>query len=196
MELGALKKITAAAAADIARSAKLSAEAEALLARATTPAAYLGALIEAGLETDALRFLAFALPKREAVWWACLAARDALAADNRPEVAACLEAVEAWVYRPDEEKRRQTFPLAEAVGFETPAGYAALAAFWSGGSIAPPDAPEVSPDPALTPTMAGAAVLLAAVKPDPLKAPAKHRLAIARGIDIANGGNGRLQREA
>lgn len=196
MEVGALKKITATKAGDIARPAKLSPEAEALLARAATPSAYLGALVDAGLEADAVRFLAFALPKREAVWWACLAARDALPADNRPEVAACLDAAEAWVYRPDEEKRRQTLPLAETVGFETPAGYAALAAFWSGGSIAPPDAPEVLPDPTLTPTMAGAAVLLAAVKPDPLKAPAKHRLAIARGIDIANGGNGRLQREA
>jgi hypothetical protein len=193
MEVGALKKITATAAGDIARQAKLSEKAEALLAGATTPAAYLGALMAAGLDADAVRFLAFALPKREAVWWACLAARDALATDNRPEVAACLAAVEAWVYRPDEEKRRQTLPLAEAIGFETPAGYAALAAYWSGGSIAPPDAPEVSPDPSLTPTMAGAAVLVAATKPDPIKAPTKHRLAIARAVDIANGGNGRLQ---
>lgn len=196
MELGALKKITANAASDIARRVKLSAEAEALLTRTATPAAYLGALTAAGLDADAVRFLAFALPKREAVWWACLAARDALATDNRPEVAACLAAAEAWVYRPDDEKRRQTLPLAEAIGFETPAGYAALAAYWSGGSIAPPGTPEVPPDPSLTPTMAGAAVLLAAAKPDPLKAPAKHRLAITRAIDIANGGSGRLQQQA
>ena len=103
MEVGALKKITATAAGDIARQAKLSEKAEALLTGAATPAAYLGALMEAGLDADAVRFLAFALPKREAVWWACLAARDALATDNRPEVAACLDSAEAWVYRPDEE---------------------------------------------------------------------------------------------
>lgn len=193
MEFGALKKITAMAAGDIARQAKLSEKAEALLTGGAAPAAYLGALMEAGLDADAVRFLAFALPKREAVWWACLAARDALATDNRPEVAACLAAAEAWVYRPDDEKRRQMLPLAEAIGFETPAGYAALAAYWSGGSIAPPDAPEVPPDPSLTPTMAGAAVLVAATKPDPVKAPAKHKLAIVRAVDIANGGNGRLQ---
>ena len=192
MEFGALKKITATAANDIARQAKLSAAAETLPACAATPAVYLGALVEAGLAADAVRFLAFALPRREAVWWACLAARDLLAVDNRPEIADCLCAPAAWVYRPDEEKRRQTLPLAEAVGFETPAGCAALAAYWSGGSIAQPDLPAVPPDPALTPTMASAAVLLAAALPDPLEAPAKQRLAVARAVDIANGGNGRL----
>ena len=34
--------------------------------------------------TDAVRFLAHALPKREAVWWACLCVRKAAGANPPP----------------------------------------------------------------------------------------------------------------
>lgn len=188
---GDLRKLRHAAAADIVAGVELGAGARALLAGHAQPGAFLSALVEARLWLDAVRFLAFALPNREGVWWACLMARDTLPLDAPAGWLPCLEAAEAWVYTPSDEARRAVFPLAEAIGFESPAAYAGLAAFWSGGSLAPVGAPEVAPSPLLCPTAVGAAVLLSAVLRDPAKAEQRYRAAIAAGVDIANGGNGR-----
>ncbi len=191
MALGDLHKFRAASAAEIAAGFEPGEGARALLARHTTAGAFLSALIAARLWVDAIRLLAFALPNREGVWWACLAARDAMDGEVPAGWLPCLEAAEAWVYRPGEDTRRAAFPPAEKDAFESPAAYAALAAFWSGGSLAPADAPEVPPSPVLCPTAVAAAVMLAAVLHDPRQAEAKYRKFIAAGINIANGGNGR-----
>jgi hypothetical protein len=186
MDLGTLRKITIAAAAEVAARFEASDEGKALLKPGMKPVEYLAALTEAGHWTDAIRFLAFALPRREGVWWACLAARTVAP----PAHIASIEAAEEWVYRPSDESRRNAFAVAEKIGFDSPAAYAALGAYWAEGSLAPPGAPEVPPDPALSPTAVSSAVLLAAVVKEPHKAEAKHKAFMASGIDIANGGNG------
>jgi hypothetical protein len=186
MELGALRKITAAAAADIAARFEASDEGKAALKPGMKPADYLGALIDAGHWTDAIRFLAFAIPRREGVWWACLAARSVAPPAHTPSI----EAAEEWVYRPSDESRRNAFAVAEKIGFDSPAAYAALGAYWAEGSLAPPGAPEVPPDPALSPTAISSAVLLAAVVREPHKAEGKYKAFMTSGVDIANGGNG------
>ena len=190
MNLGSLRKLKPVPAAEIVQGCDLSEDAAALLPARPEAAPFLAALMERALWVDAVRFLAFALPIREGVWWACLAARATLPADAPPGWELCIAAAEAWVYRPDDEARRAVFPLAEAIGFQSPAGYAGLAAFWSGGSLAPPDMPEVPPAPGLCPTAVAAAVLAAAVLRDPVKAEGKYRAAMSSGMDIAAGGNG------
>jgi hypothetical protein len=49
----------------------------------------------------------------------------------------------------------------------------------------------VPPGKTLPAQAASGAVLLAAVKPEPERAPERHRNAIAQAIDIARGGTGR-----
>lgn len=191
MKVPALQKVAVALASDILARCSPSEEAKALAAPGMTPARYLEAAIAAGLLADAIRFLAFAMPVREAVWWACLAVRESLAGEPPGTVAPVLDAVEAWVYKPVDANRHAVFAKAEAAGLDTPAGYAALGAFWSGGSMAPPGAPEVPPDPSLAPNAVAAAVLLSAVAREPQKAEEHHRRSLARGINIANGGDGR-----
>ncbi len=145
---------------------------------------------------DAVRALAFCLPKREGVWWACLAARADVAA--RPPaseaVTACQTAAEAWVYKPVEERRQACQRAAAACRPNRPSALAALAAAFSSGSLTPPDSPpEVRPVPPaddLTPTTVGNAVILAAVRVDPAGAPDRLARFLAQGIDIANGGTG------
>jgi hypothetical protein len=193
MEVGSLRKVAAKSAAEVCGKFELSDPARTLLSAAGAPAPYLAAVIDAALWTDAIRFLAFALPKREAVWWACVAARTAFGPTPLDGEEACVAAAEEWVYRPSDEARRAVFPLAEKVGFKSPSGYAGLAAFWSDGSLAPPDQPPVPPDEKLCPTAVAAAVLLAAVVREPHKAQAKYRTLLASGLDIANGGNGRIK---
>lgn len=188
MDLGPLRKITATAATDVAARFEASEEGAALLKPGMKPADYLKALIDAGHWTDAIRFLAFAMPAREGVWWACLAARSVTGTPAGHQ--ASIEAAEEWVYRPSDESRRAAFAVAEKIGFDSPAAYAALGAYWAEGSLAPPGAPVVPPDPALSPTAISSAVLLAAVAREPHKAEGKYKAFMTSGLDIANGGNG------
>lgn len=192
MDIGLLPKLRFARAAEAVAGLDLSPEAKALFAPNAPTAVFLKALIDAELHADAIRLLAIALPRREAVWWGCLSARGALQAEPAPADVAALEAAEAWVYRPTEENRRACFAPAEAMNFETACAYAAMAAFWSGGSLAPPDAAVVvPPGDGLTGTAAAAAVLLAtAAVPKEIKA--RHRAALAQALDIANGGSGKV----
>ncbi|MBC7740321.1 MAG: hypothetical protein H7245_24645, partial [Candidatus Saccharibacteria bacterium] len=60
-------------------------------------------LYEKGALIDMLRLLSVALPARERVWWACLAARDTL--KSGAKLPPPLAAAEAWVFKPTEENR-------------------------------------------------------------------------------------------
>jgi hypothetical protein len=68
-----------------------------------------------------------------------------------------------------------------------------MAAFWSGGSLAPPESPAVPPAANLTAKAVAGAVMLAAVVPDPVQAPEKYRHFFDLGVDIACGGKGKLK---
>jgi hypothetical protein len=182
-----LRKITAVNAAEICARFPVGAPAAAVAH--LPPPEFLDQLIAQRQFQDATRFLAHALPKREAVWWACVCARQAtLGGDS---ATAALAAAEAWVYQPTEDNRRAAMAVAQATGFTTPASWAAVGAFWSGGSMAPPEAPTVPPGEFLTSAAVAGAVLLAAVEREPEKSDDKFRAFIAAAIDIANGGNGR-----
>ena len=162
-------------------------EARGLLVDGMAPRPYLDALIERGLHVDAVRFLTSALPKREAVWWACLCAAEVLGPEPPPAVAAALEAARAWVIDPNDEKRRAAFPAAEAADIGTPAGCAAAAAYFSGGSLAPVNLPEVPPPEHITADLAGTSVVLAAVSKQPEKAPEKYATFLRIGLEVASG---------
>jgi hypothetical protein len=142
-------KIQANTAAEVCQHFVLGEEAGALLQEEVTPHAFLDLLIAHELFPDAARLLAYALPKREAVWWACLCVRH-VAADTPPAGLAALEAAERWVIEPHEAHRRAAMQAAEELEFQTTASWAAVAAFWSSGSMAPPEAPPVTPGEFLT----------------------------------------------
>lgn len=196
MAIGTLKKVTASRARDVCAHFDLSEEAKRLLDDATAPAAFLELLIEKGHLMDAIRLLAFALPKREAVWWACLCVREMLAPDAPPALEEVIKAAETWVYKPTEENRRLAMQKAEKAGYDKPASWAAVGAFWSGGSMAPPAAPVVPPAETLTAKAVSGAILLAAVQREPERAPQRHRQFLDDGIDIAMGGTGKKRKGA
>ena len=79
-------------AATLAARVKLGDEARALLRPEWSAQQYLGALIATGHLPDAIRFLAWALPRREAVWWACRCIHAAKLPEGPPEDAAALAA--------------------------------------------------------------------------------------------------------
>ena len=184
-------KITAPTAADVCAHVELDEPARALLDPAHTPQAYVGTLAGAQQWRDAARFLAFALPPREAVWWACLCARSVMSAESAPIALAALQAAEAWAYQPTEENRRGAEAAAMSDGaLEHAAGWAAMSAFWSGGSLGPAENPVVAPEPTLAAKAVQAALLIASVAEPPEQEPERLQAFLAWGEDIAAGGDG------
>jgi hypothetical protein len=178
-----LSRIAARSAEEVCRHFRLGAEAKQVLRPEQTPAQFLAALMEKRWAIDAIRFLAHALPKREAVWWACSCARE-----TAPEGAgaAALAAAEAWAADPTEDNRRAARAAAEAAGLAQPGGCAAMACFWSGGSLAPADLAAVPPGEHLTARGVAGAILLAAVS-EPAKAAERHGRFLALGLEVAAG---------
>jgi hypothetical protein len=190
MENGSRTKIAARTAAEVGNQVRLGDAAKALLRNDLVPRAYLDLLVEKELYHDAARFLARALPKREAVWWACVCARQVAGANPPEPVANAIQAASRWVADPSEDNRRAAQTPGEKAQLCTPAGCAAMAAFWSGGSMAPPNVPAVPPADHLAAHAVTGAIILAAVLTEPEKAPEKFRVFLTRGLEVAEGANG------
>jgi hypothetical protein len=182
-----LTKVTARTARELSPRAALSPEGLALLKDGQTPAQYLAALAEQGRLPDAVQFLAVALPKREAVGWAWQCAREGYGASPEPKLAAALEAARKWAADPSEDNRRKAKTAADAAGYGAPAGLTAAAAFWSGGSLGPPDQKPIPPDDKLTAKGVGGAVLLAGLLGGAAKAMDCYRKYLEFGLAIARG---------
>jgi hypothetical protein len=148
---------------------------------------YVQVLIKNKQYVDAVRVLAYSLPTREAIVWASRCARQFSQKNPSDKFSAALDAVEKWLGEPNDENRRAAMKAAELAEFGTPAGSAALAVFFSGGSIAPPDAPEIAPQENLGPNAVVGTVLMAAVLKEPEQAEAKYQAFLAEGQRIAVG---------
>ncbi|MBZ5585801.1 MAG: hypothetical protein LAQ30_27140 [Acidobacteriia bacterium] len=168
----------------ISAAAELSEPALALVGPDTDPREYVGLLVERKLYPDAVRFLAHALPKREAVWWAWVSARRTAGEKPAPPIKAALDATERWIAQPTEPNRRAAMAAAEKAGFDNAAGCAGLGAFFSGGSLGPPELPPVPPGEYLTAKAVAGAVIFAAVGSEPEKAPEKFQNFVAQGLDV------------
>lgn len=190
----AFRKLTAQTAQEICSRADLSAEARPFLLPDLSPQGFLSLLVEAENIGDAVRFLAFALPVREAIWWSYIVAKTNLSAPTELELL-CLERAAAWAFAPDDARRRSCMECAESAKFTGAAAYAALAVFWSGGSLAPEGMPDADADPRLGPIGVGASVLLSITSGDATTLVNRFETAVVRAVNIANGGNGWLPGE-
>ena len=187
MSQGELTRISAKTAKEVAQRFALADEAMALLQDDMVPRQFLGVLIEKQRHADATRFLAHALAKREAVWWACLCIEQMLGPEPAPAAAAAVKAARSWVIDPSDENRRAAFPAAEAAKVGSPAGCAAMAAFLSGGSLAPPNLTAVPPADHLTADMVACSLALATVIKEPEKASEKYTSFLKLGLEVAEG---------
>lgn len=152
-------------------------------------------LVEAGLLVEAARLAAHALPKREAVWWACMCARSVPDPALKAEDIAALELAEAWVRRPEEAARRAAAEAAEKTSFQSAEAWAAMGAFWSGGSLAPEGMAEVPPGEHLTGVAVAGAVVLASVRVKPERQVGRIEKFLDSARAIAAGGAGRVEVE-
>jgi hypothetical protein len=180
---------------DVVARAALTGDCADLIQSDTDPAVAIRRLQDAGFVTEAARLMAFALPKRECVWWACMCARATTPADLPEADAAAVTVAEEWVRKQTDESRRQAFEHAQRSNFSTAEAWAAVAAFWSGESMSPVGQPNTPPAPHLPGTAVIGSLTLAAVRTFPERREARLLRFLASGREIAAGGAGRLPPE-
>lgn len=181
-----LAKVEAATAAKVLERYEPSPEAAALATPDMAPRRFVDLLLAQELNEDALAFLAHALPRRDALWWGLRCVRAITPAQPAPEIAAALEAANAWITSPGDERRRKSMLAAEAATYGTPAGCIALAVFFSEGSMSPPDCPAVPVGEWFCARTLAAAVILSSLAPGPEQVAATARKFALSGIEAAN----------
>ncbi len=151
------------------------------------PIEFLKDLTSKGKLDEAVAFCAYLLPRREAVWWACSCTRASLG-EIPHDRSACLLAAEAWVYNPDDERRKAALELGTKGDSNDPLTWLALAAGWSGGLLVTlPNLPVPAPT-YMTARAARIAVLLGAAKTGKHQRAARLQACIAEGIKLAETG--------
>jgi hypothetical protein len=133
---------------------------------------------------DAVRFWAQAMRPRHAVCWALRCLDEAPGGGPEPGMRP-VAALRAWVADPSDANRRACHSAAEAAGLEHPASLIAASVFFSGGSLAPPDLPEVAPKPNLRGDLLASALELAAVRVHPERAADTFARFVALGLETA-----------
>jgi len=187
------EKIVSERACDIIDATDLDPASAELLSPEIRPEKLIHELSEAKQWPDAIKVMTRALPAREAVWWACVCARQMeTLADNENEMAA-LEAAEKWVFKPNDENRRAAFQAAEDNTSQSAGNLVALGAGLSGGNIPVPDNQYVEVDSAAFAQTVDAAVMISASEKKGEQLHEQFAQFLKFGEDIACGGNGQVE---
>lgn len=109
---------------------------------------------------EAITFMAQLFTRRVAVWWGHECLRY-LEKQLDPLDLEMMQLCAAWVASPDETHRHHVATSADACAVRSPGVWLAMGAGWSGGSLAAPDNPVVTPPRFLTGRGVNASVLSA-----------------------------------
>lgn len=158
---------------------------------AALPEVVLQELDAKGAILDILRVLALALPARERVWWACLAARDLVGpkSDDDPKP---LVMAEDWVFKPTEENRERARASLDDAYIDDDTVNCAMCVVYSDGTLGPADLAKF-PAPAGACETFAFAMNVVALNKNSDRLEAYGRMLVDRAIDIARGGNGRVE---
>lgn len=140
---------------------------------------------------DMVRLLSVALPVRERVWWACLAARDTLAPGAR--VPPPLAAAEAWVFKPNEQNRALAHHAVQQASMKDDTKFCAMAVQFHDGTLGPGELAKHPAPPGGASVAAFAMNIMSLPHSDlPFEVAIGH--VIERGLDIARGGSGQVKK--
>lgn len=141
------------------------------------------------LYSEAVKFLAYGLPKREAIWWAYLASTALEKDHSDPQTQEALTVIKNWTRKPDEALRRHAGKIGAELQFYTPTSWTATAILWSGGSITPEGRPIVEASEDMCAKAVSNAIIISAhqLSRDPNTAFVQF---LRQGLHIGMGGNG------
>jgi hypothetical protein len=180
-------KVAAKTAAEVCRYYEVSTSAQKVLSNGVTPRQFVEQMVQLGQYTDAFDFLAHALPRRDAIWWACLSVRHCQGPALPPEEFAALKAAVEWVLEPDEPKRHAAHAAGRTAGFGTPAGGVAVAVYRSGGSLGPGSFADAPPGQFMTAAAVSNSISKASATAAPGAISEVLRELVELGISIADG---------
>lgn len=145
---------------------RLSSEARKMLAPTMTNAEFVETLIANDLDLDARRVLAFALPRRRALWWGCLTAWDALGQLATGDSARLLSAIASYVIQPIDDHLRNVATAGKPIKRASLLGCLLYGTFVAHGSVVGPDKPRVPAPPHVFGRLLESAVYLSSVTKD------------------------------
>lgn len=146
----------------------LSEEASAEASSHTSVEEFLTGLITKKLFNDAIRLHVHLLSPANAIAWAAASVQTLLNDDLKPVDLDAIRQASEWADKPSEVIRRECGKKAEELDYDGVGGTLALAAFLSGGNIAPEDfEEEVQPEPFSFGQATAGAVMLAAANIEP-----------------------------
>lgn len=189
-----LKKVPPEPAAKLLAAANTKLQSKLSVPASAPVSAVLDALDAQGAKIDVLRMLSVALPPREATWWACLAARDIVGADAK-QVPPPLATAERWVFKPTTENRAAASDAFHHAEQDDDTVYCAMAALYADGTLGLGETANY-PAPPNGVSAAVFAMNLIALRANADRMAPFLEMLIDRGVDIARGGNGRVQAEA
>lgn len=189
--MAAPSKIKAKQAGDLLQHFELSEEGEVSASIDDAPLQAIKKLIETENFHDAVTMLAHALPKREAVWWACLAAKYSLDSGADDQLMA-LQAAERWVREPNDNNRGIAKKFGEKRRKKHAADWAATAASWCTGNMIDDDSVHVPPPDFLYAHAVAACISMAALAAGADQMPQTYQMFLRQGFDLATGGSGKV----
>lgn len=154
------------------------------------PSVFLERVRHSRTPEDAVSLLAYALGRREGVWWAAqgvrLLGRMAPGQEDAP-----LAAAEAWVREPDDLRRRDALRLGMAGNHRLATPWVALAAGWSGGNVGPSARAVVPATPEMTPKAVRTAILVVLATVNARERSAQLQACVDLGTPLLRGGPAR-----
>ncbi|WP_343610904.1 hypothetical protein [Novosphingobium sp.] len=138
--------------------------------------------LKASDPTQALNFIAHALPRFEAILWAAAVVAGTQGPAPTREEHITRSAIRHWMEVQDDATRRAAHDSAQNLSRDLPERSLASAIFYSGGSIAPVKAAPVLPVPGLANRLAAIAVMQAAYRSGDAPGLIAHALSQAEGV--------------
>ena len=139
---------------------------------------------------ELLKVMSVILPPRERVWWACLAARDFIGAKSKKDPLP-LAAAETWVFEPNETNREAVFHALQDTDPGDDTVHCGSAALYYNGTLGTGDMAE-HPAPPGGAELSAFVMNVVALGHHSDKFDSHMQLLIDRALDIARGGNGRV----
>lgn len=189
-----LKKVPKEPAARMLAMANAKLQTRLALPANASVEAMLEALEGEGATFDIIRLLSVALPPRERVWWACLAARDYIG-EGPKNGTPSLVAAEAWVFKPTPENREKARATLDHAEVDDDTVHCANAVVFCDGTLGAGDLSH-QPAPPGASEVCAFAMNLVALKKHSGSFPDYAERLIARALDIARGGNGQVDQPA
>ena len=171
-------------AAETLEALSMSPIAEDITPQPASPVELAQLLAATSRQADAIQIIAWSADRADAVSWATDCIENFLAQSMTELEQVALTAARTWCSEQTEASCKAAGAAAEEAGTDTPPGWVAQAAFWSGDNLSTPDLPPVKPPPALaSAAVKGAIVSLAfAVSPNDPVAIMNECLTVGYGI--------------